>query len=105
MPGTQPGMPTHLVVGVRTAPVLLQEHPQPLRRRLELVVGIDGTKHRILLNPGIERGDEPLERRMAPDGVEESRAFDGSLDPYRLRSRRRRHRVIVTEPVWRAARP
>src|SRR4051812_16640031 len=99
MSGAQPRMTAHLAVGVGSAPVLLQEHPQPLGGRLELVLGVDGTKDRILLDPRVERRDQSLERGVAADGVEERRALDGSLEPDGLWARRRRHRAIVTEPM------
>ena len=63
----QPRMATLLAVGRRAAPVLDQEHPQPLGGRAQVLLGIQGPQHRILRDARVEGVDEPAKGLLAPD--------------------------------------
>src|SRR6185312_11074670 len=55
-------------------------------------------QHGVVLDPRIEGGDQPLERRMPADGVVEGRAFDRALDRDRLRLRGRHAPILARSP-------
>src|SRR5690242_14165544 len=55
-------------VGIRPAPVLNEEHPQPLGRRSEVVLRVDRTQHRIACHAGVKRVDEAAERLLSANG-------------------------------------
>ena len=71
MPHPQPGVASGLRIRRRPAPVLDQEHPQALGGRAEIVLGIDRAQHGVGGHARVERVDEPAERLLAADRVEE----------------------------------
>ncbi len=60
-----------LGVGRRTAPVLLEEHPEPLVGGSEVLLGIERPKHLVGRDTVVERVDDQLDRVVPADGVVE----------------------------------
>jgi hypothetical protein len=67
----QPRVAALLGVGRRPAPVLHEEHPQPVLGRTE-VVRVQRPQHRVLGHAGVEVGHQPAEDRLAADRVVEA---------------------------------
>src|SRR4051812_46230479 len=102
VPGAKARMTAHLAVGARAAPVLLEEQPQPLRSRLQLVLRVERPEHGVVLDPRVERRDQPSEGLVAADSVVEGGAVDCPFDAHRLPARLR-HLSIVSRSVRRYA--
>src|ERR671931_1914931 len=71
VPHPQPGM--SLLTGVRTgtAPVLLQEHPQPVCRCVQIRIRVERPQHRIVRHARVELVDQLAEGRRAADRLVE----------------------------------
>ena len=69
VPHPQPRVPALVGVGVRPAPVLLQEHQQPLVRWPEILLGVQRAEQVVAGDPVVEDGHEPLEGRASTHPV------------------------------------
>src|SRR5664280_1998082 len=89
MPHPQPRMSPQLAVGARAAPVLNQEHPQPLLRPGQVRLRVERSQFGIGSHPGVEPGDQKPKRLRAADGVIEadSRLFAHGPHPASRRPR------------------
>src|SRR5258707_2100638 len=65
----QPRMAALIGVGPRTAPILLEKHPQPFLRAVEIVFGVDRTQDLVLADQLIEPRHDGMERVVAAHGV------------------------------------
>src|SRR6185295_326572 len=65
----QPRMATPIGVGPRSAPILLEKHPQPFFGRVELVLGVDRTQDLVLADYLVETRHDGVERVVATDFV------------------------------------
>src|SRR5664279_2942701 len=84
MPHPEPRMSPQLAVGARAAPVLNQEHPQPLLRPGQVRLRVERSQFGIGSHPGVESGDQKPKRLRAADGVIEA---DSRLFAHGPRSR------------------
>lgn len=73
VPHAESGVPAFVGVGVRSAPVLLEEHPQPTLGWTEVGFGVQRSQQVILRDLLVEAPGELGERRCATDLVVEGR--------------------------------
>ena len=71
MPHPQPGVAPLLAVRRRAAPVLLQEHPQPLLGRTEVVLRVQRAQRCVVGDAGVEAPDQGHEGLVTADLVVE----------------------------------
>ena len=66
VPHPQPRVAALVRIGLRAAPVLLQEHPQALLGRAEVLLGIERAQHRVVGDLFVEAGTMPANVRCPP---------------------------------------
>src|ERR1700734_2403544 len=71
VPNPRPGMTPLMGVRPRAAPVLLEEHPQPLLGPLEVIFGVETPQNFILGDQRVEARHDRMERICSADSVVE----------------------------------
>ena len=74
VPHPQSRVAAQLGVRAGTAPVLLEEHPQPFLGRAQVGLGVQRAQHRVVRHARVEGGHEPSERGCAADRLVERSA-------------------------------